>query len=672
MIGYIQTATAFSIQLFWTYWLIEKNIYFIPLVPISFVFTAFFIFYTLNITYNILSPKYWTEINTKYLSFRPCKTIQQEEYSTQPQKITVQIPVYTEDFEKVIKKTLENVLEICRYYNNHPTNNTVEMNIFINDDGLNVIPETEKQKRIDYYNETLEIFYIGRAKENRKGRFKKASNMNFCLNQLKYCNKTILSLAELGGGEEEDEQQQPTKKWICNPRRSSVTTTDEWKSPPASPHKSSISSLSSSSPYAPFSVSSFSKRTSNMAVMSHNHKYLYKTNTHFQLGNYILLLDCDSKITKNKIFELMKEFQPGCQGGQPPVFIQMNTKTMYVGKSHWEKVIGHFTNSIYNNSFLYSCASGLPSPLVGHNCILHWDVIDKIYNSSPDDETRYVEYWDETKVSEDFVMSLNLQFNGYYGRYIYYDCGFEEGVTLNVMDEISKFSKYAYGINELIFHPVKDWGRNGVFTEIFTKFFMTNQIDAYVKYSVVSYIGCYYSLAFSQLFSLMNYYLWEWNSTYRTYTEDNLNSIIVLVGVFSVAGTISNIVVSVKHADETTTTTTALIQSVKKNVYYSVFLTWFFSGLSYHFMTVILGHFFSRNNSWKTTNKEEDVSSRYLYWMVERIAQYKWMYLWCMGLLVQIYLLYFTENEEWRIRSVSSIAPLILSVGFHMTMPILL
>lgn len=215
MIGCIQTTVSFTIQVVWLIHFVDKNIYFVFLVPLSFLFTSFFVFYTINIIYNIVSPKYWTEINSKYLSFHPKKITNPQKRNTllnyfqsshqinphnqemeidknavlslkdiSKKKITVQIPVYTEDFEKVIKKTLENVLELCRYYNSQ---GIIKMNIFVNDDGLNVISEEEKLKRIQYYNQNPEIFYIGREKENRRGRFKKASNMNFCLNKVKYC-----------------------------------------------------------------------------------------------------------------------------------------------------------------------------------------------------------------------------------------------------------------------------------------------------------------------------------------------------------------------------------------------------------------------------------------------------------------------------------------------------
>jgi hypothetical protein len=56
----------------------------------------------------------------------------------------------------------------------------------VNDDGLRVISEEDAQKRIDFYHDN-NIGWVARPKHGddgflRKGKFKKASNMNFALN----------------------------------------------------------------------------------------------------------------------------------------------------------------------------------------------------------------------------------------------------------------------------------------------------------------------------------------------------------------------------------------------------------------------------------------------------------------------------------------------------------
>jgi hypothetical protein len=682
--GFLQVLLSVSVQITWTTKLItENNIYFIATVPFYFIFTAFYVFYTINITYNIFAPKSWTESNTTFLSFMP-QSIECTD-NLKEKRVTVQIPVYTEDFENVIMKTLLNVLDVCRHYNQQ---NVIKMNIFINDDGLQVVDSKEKDKRIAFYNAHPEIFYIARPKEKRRGRFKKASNMNFCLNQLTYAhsfksgeikknpespaadieNKKSPKIHPFPASPEARHSPPPTsiiRKFSIEDETTIRDETERFFDIIVNPYYSNTNISTVKRTFQP--PQSIQPTTpqifkENILSLSLKYGYMYKhDDTPFELGNYILLLDCDSKITEYKMYELLNEFEDDADNKL--AFLQMNTRTMYVENTRWEKTIGHFTDSIYNNSFLYSCAGGFPSPLVGHNCMLNWGVISRQYHTHP---AKYTEYWDETKVSEDFVMSLKLQYAGYYGRYIYYDCGFEEGVTLNVVDEIGKFSKYAYGINELIFHPITKWTKYGICTAIFTDFIMNREIAMYVKYSILSYIGCYYSLAFSQLFAILNYYLWAWNAEYRKYMGDNLSQLVVMAAVFSVVGTVSNVVVTWKHAiKENRVADFAAI--VWKNVYYSLFLTVFYSGLSFHFITVIAGHLLESSISWKTTNKEGGYIGLY-----DRIAQYKWMYVWTIGLLVNMGGMYFWVEEEWRIRTVYSIAPLLISLVFHAIMPVVL
>lgn len=61
-------------------------------------------------------------------------------------------------------------------------------------------------------------------------------------------------------------------------------------------------------------------------------------------------------------------------------------------------------------------------------------------------------------MSEDFEMSLKLQCNGYIIRLAAWaGDGFKEGVSLTVYDELARWEKYAYGCNELLFHPIRKW-----------------------------------------------------------------------------------------------------------------------------------------------------------------------------------------------------------------------
>ena len=85
---------------------------------------------------------------------------------------------------------MENLLATCREFNNKFDK---QINILICEDGLQAINNNKEiNSRINFYNENPEIFYIAREKQNRKGKFKKASNINFCLNIINEMKKKIL------------------------------------------------------------------------------------------------------------------------------------------------------------------------------------------------------------------------------------------------------------------------------------------------------------------------------------------------------------------------------------------------------------------------------------------------------------------------------------------------
>jgi hypothetical protein len=125
---------------------------------------------------------------------------------------------------------------------------------------------------------------------------------------------------------------------------------------------------------------------------------------------------------------------------------------MTVVNTYFENGITFFTNLIYT-AIRYAVSSGDVAPFVGHNAILRWSAIQQV---SFFDEDGYEKFWSESHVSEDFDMSLRLQVNGYIIRLAAWAGeGFKEGVSLTVYDELARWEKYAYGCNELLFHPIR-------------------------------------------------------------------------------------------------------------------------------------------------------------------------------------------------------------------------
>jgi cellulose synthase/poly-beta-1,6-N-acetylglucosamine synthase-like glycosyltransferase len=190
--------------------------------------------------------------------------------------------------------------------------------------------------------------------------------------------------------------------------------------------------------------------------------------------------------------------------------MQFSSGVMQVVNTFFENGITFFTNLIYT-AIRYTVANGDVAPFVGHNAILRWAAIQQV---SYTDEDGYEKFWSESHVSEDFDMSLRLQVNGYTIRLAAWaGDGFKEGVSLTVYDELARWEKYAYGCNELLFHPLRMWFYKGPFTPLFRSFLFSN-IRFTSKLTIVSYIGTYYAIGAAWIMTTVNYFAMGWFNGY--------------------------------------------------------------------------------------------------------------------------------------------------------------
>ena len=108
-------------------------------------------------------------------------------------------------------------------------------------------------------------------------------------------------------------------------------------------------------------------------------------------------------------------------------------------------------------------------------------------------------------MSEDFEMALRLQVYGYLVRMAAWaGDGFKEGVSLTVYDELTRWEKYAYGCNELVFNPVKYWLTKGPITPLFRRFLVSG-MPVGSKVNIISYIRTYYSISTAWIMTVSNY-----------------------------------------------------------------------------------------------------------------------------------------------------------------------
>lgn len=287
MFQFIVVATT---QIYWMVVLANsgQNIYtktiIIYTTPVFVLLSSFFMYYLINVVYNLIVPKPWIECNSQYLTFFESQYIKDTETKN---ILTVQIPVYTEPFE-IIQKTLLQLINACEYHNENFLSKT---NILVCEDGLQCIDEEKRKERIDFYMKYFPlVHFIARPKENRRGKFKKASNLNFCLNFLKS---------------------------YCNLNRENVLH-------------------------------------SSLFCSSYNLE-----DCDFALGKHILLVDSDTEINVESLHKILNEFT------DPRVaYLQCRTNALITDpKNKWEHIIAHFTDAIYDISFLYTCSNGNPPPV---------------------------------------------------------------------------------------------------------------------------------------------------------------------------------------------------------------------------------------------------------------------------------------------------------------------
>lgn len=123
--------------------------------------------------------------NTLYYSGKAPKRLNKDATGSLPH-VTIQCPVYKEGLISVIQPTIHSIKAAISTYEMQGGT----ANIFINDDGMQLISEEEAAARQEFYSEH-NIGWVARPKHNpkpeegepflRRGKFKKASNMNYAL-----------------------------------------------------------------------------------------------------------------------------------------------------------------------------------------------------------------------------------------------------------------------------------------------------------------------------------------------------------------------------------------------------------------------------------------------------------------------------------------------------------
>jgi hypothetical protein len=515
----------------------------VALFPIQIFFTLFFAQVIVGCLAQIFGPIRQLTINSKFYSARPPPRLR----SAVLPHVTIQCPVYKEGLQAVIAPTVKSIKQAMSTYELQGGS----ANMFINDDGLQLISEEDRRARIEFYADHS-IGWVARPKhgENgflRRGKFKKASNMNFAL---------MISCK-------------------VEDKLAAIQRTPDW-----SQHDEATA-----------------YERALKEVLEEDGRAWADGN--IRVGDYILLIDSDTRVPADCLLDAVSEMELSPDVG----IMQFSSGVMQVVHTYFENGITFFTNLIYS-AIRYTVSNGDVAPFVGHNAILRWSAIQQV---SYEDEDGYEKFWSESHVSEDFDMSLRLQCAGYIIRLAAWaGDGFKEGVSLTVYDELARWEKYAYGCNELLFHPIRQWLWKGPFTPLFRRFLFSN-IRFTSKITVISYIGTYYAIGAAWIMTSVNYFLMGWFNGYLDkYYVDSWQVWFSIILVFNGLGNVALAVMRYRVGEKN------ILYALFENFKWTFLLAIFLGGLSLHVSQALLAHMFEIDMTWGATSKEAEFSNFFI------------------------------------------------------------
>ncbi|KAH7122380.1 glycosyl transferase family group 2-domain-containing protein [Dendryphion nanum] len=579
------------------------RIAFVVLTPIQIFFTLFFAQVVVGCIAQCVGPVRQMASNSRYYSAKLPRRLTGE-----LPHITIQCPVYKEGLESVIVPTVRSIKKAISTYELQGGS----ANMFINDDGLQIIDEEERQARIEFYADH-NIGWTARPKHGddgfiRKGKFKKASNMNFGL---------MLS----NNIEARLEQVERDEKWDQNAE--------------AREYERCLKE-----------------------VLEENGRAWADGN--IRVGDYILLIDSDTRVPADCLLDACSEMEQSPEVG----IMQFSSGVMQVVNTYFENGITFFTNLIYT-AIRYTVSNGDVAPFVGHNAILRWSAIQRV---SFFDEDGYEKFWSESHVSEDFDMSLRLQVNGYIIRLAAWAGeGFKEGVSLTVYDELARWEKYAYGCNELLFNPIRFWPIRGPFTPLFRRFLFSN-IRFTSKITIISYIGTYYAIGAAWIMTTANYFVVGWFNGYLDkYYIDSWKVWFSIVIVFNGLGNVALAIMRYRIGDK------SFFGALCENIKWILMLAIFLGGLSLHVSQALLAHMFEVDMTWGATSKEAEFSNFFIE-VPKVLKRFKFSIAFSVVGIVGMIILAVAPfvPYSWHIRDFVAILPMATVTASHLLLPIAL
>ena len=425
--------------------------------PVFLCLGLFFVIVIFNNCFQLIGPITSIKTNSRFYSAIKPNLAQARALGFTPPLITIQMPIYTESLEGVVKPTVSSLQAAISHYESRGGT----ARIFMNDDGMAIRSEEDNALFKEFYTNN-NIGWVSRPKHNfegfvRRGKFKKASNMNFALN---ISNRV-------------EEVLQMSVDRLYEKGVATITEDQELEM-----YNEALKQVLTSDPRA-------------------------RAGGNIRMGEIILIVDSDTVVPEDCLMYGAAEMFLS-----PEVaIVQHSTGVMQVSWDFFENGITYFTNLVYT-AIRFAVGSGETAPFVGHNAFLRWEAVQDVAN--PPEEDGYVCFWSESHVSEDFDIALRLQIKGNIVRLAsYHGGGFKEGVSLSIFDELDRWEKYAYGCNELVFNPVRTWIWKGPITPLF-RTFLKADLQLSSKLTIIGYVSSYYALASAVPLGALNYFLVGW------------------------------------------------------------------------------------------------------------------------------------------------------------------
>lgn len=281
--------------------------------------------------------------------------------------ITIQMPVYKEDFAFVPKPSFESIKKAIRTYELQGGS----ASIIVSEDGMVLVDPAERMARLEYYEDN--ITWVGRPKHGkdgfiREGRFKKASNLNFTYDVLLKAEQMVEQYRDPQTGLLTDGQTEVEAYNACLQQ-----------------------------------------------VLADIHPDACGSGTD-RFGELILMVDSDTRVPLDCFLDAATEMTRSKNVG----ILQHCSGVMLVSTFFFERCIAFFTRLV-NFSISYAIANGDVAPFMGHNAYLRWSAMKEIAKTVqlPNEKTQ-LKIWSEDHVSEDFVMALDMIEHGYITRWATY------------------------------------------------------------------------------------------------------------------------------------------------------------------------------------------------------------------------------------------------------------